>query len=217
MSAETPKHHESPGNHHESPGNHDESLGQRAVDVLLYAPIGLAITVVDEFPTLVAKGRARMTSQVRAAHAVGRLTVAYGERQFERRLRGLARKQVPSAARSGPARHAEPACPTTAQQRSSIPTSPPQRWTPGPPPQGSRPTVDLAIPGYDALSASQVVRRLDGLGRPELEAVYHYESRTRGRRTILHKIGQLAGQPLEQGPGHKGHGDHGDDQSLSSS
>jgi hypothetical protein len=49
----------------------------------------------------------------------------------------------------------------------------------------------LAIPGYDSLSASQVVQRLTSLSRPELDAVRHYEASTRGRRTILARISQL--------------------------
>lgn len=67
------------------------------------------------------------------------------------------------------------------------------------PPSGA---VDLAIPGYDTLSASQVVRRLDGLGPRELEAVYRHESAGRRRRTILHRAQQLLG--LEPTPGAPG-------------
>ena len=54
------------------------------------------------------------------------------------------------------------------------------------------------FPTTAALSASQVVRRLDGLGHDELEAVYRYEAATRGRRTILHRAQQLLG--LEEPP-----------------
>ena len=50
---------------------------------------------------------------------------------------------------------------------------------------------DLAIPGYDTLSAFQVMPRLEGLGPDELEAVRAYERGTRGRQTILNKIAQL--------------------------
>jgi hypothetical protein len=57
-----------------------------------------------------------------------------------------------------------------------------------PPPQAST----LAIPGYDTLAASQVVQRLSSLRRDELEAIRVYEAATRGRRTILHRIAQLA-------------------------
>jgi hypothetical protein len=44
-----------------------------------------------------------------------------------------------------------------------------------------------------------VVRRLDGLGPKELEAVYRHEAATRGRRTILHRAQQLLGS--EDPPG----------------
>jgi hypothetical protein len=49
----------------------------------------------------------------------------------------------------------------------------------------------LAIPGFDTLSASQVVQRLDGLTRAELVSVRAYEASTRGRRTILSRVDQL--------------------------
>ena len=55
-------------------------------------------------------------------------------------------------------------------------------------------TIDpstLAIHDYDALSASQVVPRLESLTTDELEAVRDYEAGTRGRKTILNKIAQL--------------------------
>jgi hypothetical protein len=50
---------------------------------------------------------------------------------------------------------------------------------------------DLAIPGYDSLSASQVVPRLDALRVEELDAVGRYEAAHRGRRTILNRVAQL--------------------------
>jgi len=54
-------------------------------------------------------------------------------------------------------------------------------------------SAELPIPGYDALSASQVVERLTGLAPDELDAVHAYEASHRQRRTILGKIEQLAG------------------------
>jgi hypothetical protein len=53
------------------------------------------------------------------------------------------------------------------------------------------PVSTLAIPGFDTLSASQVVQRLDGLNRAELVSVRAYEASTRGRRTILSRVDQL--------------------------
>ena len=54
-------------------------------------------------------------------------------------------------------------------------------------------SAELPIPGYDALSASQVVQRLVGLSADELAAVHAYEAAHRQRRTIIGKIEQLAG------------------------
>jgi hypothetical protein len=53
--------------------------------------------------------------------------------------------------------------------------------------------MNLAIPSYDSLSASQVVQRLAGLSHDEVAAVQAYESATRGRRTILSRAEQLLG------------------------
>ena len=55
-----------------------------------------------------------------------------------------------------------------------------------------RESEHLAIPGYDELAASQVVERLVGLSRAELDEVRRYEAAHRNRRTILGKIEQLA-------------------------
>jgi hypothetical protein len=49
----------------------------------------------------------------------------------------------------------------------------------------------LAIPGYDSLSASQVVQRLAGLSRSELIEVREHEQSHRHRRTILNRVEQL--------------------------
>lgn len=217
--------------------NESESLGQRALDVLVFAPIGLMVTALDEFPSLVAKGRERLDPHFRSAHAVGRLTVDYGAKELGRRTNQL--WQVPGVpkgprrpsssrppAQSSP-RPSAPATPAAAPPVSPIPASPgatspapagaaPGRPSPSAPSQisprtsrraptaqganvrgpaaphsGGRATVDMAIPGYDALSASQVVRRLDGLGDAELDAVERYEENSRGRRTILHRIQQI--------------------------
>ncbi|MDQ6727582.1 MAG: hypothetical protein M3066_15635, partial [Actinomycetota bacterium] len=50
---------------------------------------------------------------------------------------------------------------------------------------------DLAIPGYDTLSASQVVPRLEGLSADELDAIRLYEEAHRARKTVLTRIDQL--------------------------
>ena len=51
--------------------------------------------------------------------------------------------------------------------------------------------LELAIPDYDLLAASQVVKRLDALDADQLDAIRRHEEAGRGRRTILHKIARL--------------------------
>jgi hypothetical protein len=197
------------------------SLRDRALDLLVFAPVGLAATAVEEFPSLVRKGRQRLGVSVRSAHAVGRLTVAYGQRELQRRagdVVGGLRQEAPGTAQPPPPTRA--AATSTTSSASSPPgdeerpappettAAPPRRRarstrqaaTPGATGAESRPLVDLAIPGYDTLPASQVVRRLDSLKDSELDAVYHYESRSRGRRTILHRIRQLKESNGRGGP-----------------
>jgi hypothetical protein len=73
--------------------------------------------------------------------------------------------------------------------------APPTSWrssgTSGAPSSGTDAATGLAITDYDELSASQVVDRLEGLPRHELEAIRDYERAHRARNTILGKIEQL--------------------------
>lgn len=91
----------------------------------------------------------------------------------------------PSPAPAPPAPPVSPVPPTP-----SGPSGPPAPGG-GPAPEPGSPSEGLAIPGYDALSASQVVARLPGLTGAELEAVRAHEASNRGRRTILNRVSQL--------------------------
>jgi len=150
----------------------------------VFGPLELTMRTLHElehFDDVAAMGRQRFGTQINNARLIGRLAATAGRRQFEHLLGGLARTMEP-------AQEAAPAIERAAR-------SPGAR---------TRPTVpagaeaELAIPDYRALSASQVVRRLDGLGEEELRALYRYEADTRGRRTILHRAQQLLG--LEEPP-----------------
>ena len=155
----------------------DRTLAQRTLDALVYAPAGVLLTAAEDLPAMAAKGRARLETQLRNAHAVGRMAVDYGRRDLERRF----------------------SHPGTRDQTPPPSPPPPHAPGPGPTPAGRGTASGLAIPEYDTLSASQVVRRLDGLGPHELEAVVRHEAATRGRRTILHRAQQLLGS--EDPPG----------------
>ena len=162
----------------------------RVVELAVYAPVGLAVTVAEELPSLVEKGRSRVTSQVVLARLVGRFAVSRAAQEVER-LASQAATLLDLL--GGPAVPTSPSVAPVADP--GQPARPPSVSPNG---NGARPqAVDapsesqLAIPGYDSLSAPQVVKRLDGLVDGELEAVRRYEETHRGRRTILSKIAQL--------------------------
>jgi hypothetical protein len=171
--------------HSEQVSEEEHSLVEWALDAFVYAPTGLVLTVVEDMPELVAKGRERIDQQVRNARFVGRFVVDHTKQDLGRRL---GRNQATSSESVDVASQAAPAAPAPRPE----PVAPAAPFAPAP--------SDLAIPDYDTLSASQVVRRLDGLGPTELEAVYRHEAGSRGRRTILHRAQQLLG--TEDLPGH---------------
>lgn len=178
-----------------------KSLAQRAADLLVFAPAGLVVTALEDLPELTEKGRSTLTSTLRNAHVVGRFTVELGRRELQRRIESFERTPgTPrTVSRAGSTSH--PGRTSTVQPHAGAHDD--DRGARGPvggPVAAPIPRSDhLAIPGYDTLSASQVVRRLDGLGPRELEAVYKHESATRRRRTVLHRAQQLLG--TERVPG----------------
>jgi hypothetical protein len=190
----------------------EPALSERFLDVFVFLPTGLALAVADELPKLAERGRERFGVQVNSARAVGRLAVTFGHRELRKRSEGLRRPG------DGPPNTSGASTPSTPVPSAPAPSGPPRLRTipyppgheapeatpartdpPAPPVVTAVPRVDphvpdvtsLAIPGFDTLSASQVVQRLDGLSRSELVAVRAYETSSRGRRTILSRVDQL--------------------------
>jgi hypothetical protein len=179
---------------------------EQAVEIFVYAPIGLALMAWKTVPKLVgevlSRGRAqlgdaegRVASKVNQARMIGQLAVAYGGRQVRRevdtRLADARRRAEILTAGLRPAEgQGAPAGPPPAP-----PARPPAPQAPvagKAAPTAARPRAqDLPIPEYDGLSASQVVQRLTGLRPDELEAVRAYEASGRGRKTVLGAIDRL--------------------------
>ncbi|MDQ3681264.1 MAG: hypothetical protein M3378_12140 [Actinomycetota bacterium] len=175
---------------------------EHALDLLVYAPLGAIVAAREALPELIGKGRDRLGGQVTTARMMGHLAVSQGQREAEKavsqatqRLAGLglladARRCSDSTVASEP--------PVPSDTTGTAPTAAPPPSAPGVDrlaPTEPLPTPEsaegLAIPGYDALSAPQVVQRLAGLSRDELDAVRSYEAATRHRKTILTRIAQL--------------------------
>ena len=190
------------------------------LDTFVYAPLGLVLLARDEIPKLAAQGRQRVEAQANLARMVGQLAVAQGRRQVRTLSDRLTAPRddrdtapVPSdrapegrePGRSVPVRDlGDERLPVP--QPETLPDSVPETAVatdspippPSPPPtpsQGPASTppaaADLPIPGYDSLSASQVVQRLPGLSPEELEAVRAYEQAGRARKTVLLRVAQL--------------------------
>ena len=175
---------------------------EQALDVLLYAPLGLVFSARELLPTLAEKGR----SQIGMARMIGQFAAQQGQQEAEKRL-GHVREQAMAtleqiAGGGAKTNGAAPATATAAAPAPEVATADEVKAaaasavaTPivvAPPASTSGPeAAGLAIPDYDSLSASQVVPRLQGLAGDELEAVRAYEAAHRGRKTILNRISQL--------------------------
>src|SRR3954453_4722238 len=56
---------------------------EQALELFLYAPVGLALTAAEELPKLVEKGRQRVTGQITMARMIGQFAVAEGQKRGE--------------------------------------------------------------------------------------------------------------------------------------
>ncbi|HXP33179.1 MAG TPA: hypothetical protein VN820_04135 [Acidimicrobiales bacterium] len=165
----------------EDPGHDDEQDGKsplrRTLDLCLFAPVGVAVTVVEDLPELIAKGRRRVELELGNARVVGRFVVNKGQRGMSDRLDVFLGNGIDEEEEAADGDLEPPPVPV-----------PPSRPAPDP---AAEAIVGGALADYDTLSASQVVRRLESLGPEELHAVQRYEASTRNRRTILNRAGQL--------------------------
>ncbi|HVC70518.1 MAG TPA: hypothetical protein VNC61_09735 [Acidimicrobiales bacterium] len=169
----------------------NKAPAERVLDLVVFAPAGLVLVAVEEFPKLVDKGRHRLEGQVRTARLVGQAAVQMGRRQLGQLVsQRMPRPPSPTRSPSGPTPDAFTPEPATAESAPfyDAPSAP---TTPAPAVNGNGVLPALAIPGYDSLSASQVVQRLAGLSHSELIEVRQHEQSHRHRRTILNRVEQL--------------------------
>ncbi|MHB8218737.1 MAG: hypothetical protein ACYDHU_00215 [Acidimicrobiales bacterium] len=183
----------------------DRSWARKALDLMVFAPVGLVTSAREELPLMAVRGREQFAQRINNARVVGEFVVTHGRDELARRLAGF----VPS---SGARADGEPGTSGVVSASSSaiVPPAPEpapaplsRAWGESASPIGDvaiPPALNLAIPDYDTLSASQVVRRLDGLSPFELETVRRYESTSRRRRTVLHRVEELHGRLVSDQP-----------------
>jgi hypothetical protein len=186
--------------------NDGHKAAERAVDLLVYAPVGVALYLRDTVPMFVnlfvSRGRAEVgqrrqyaESQVSQAKALGEYAFEFGGPKLREQVeKGIAAARKGAEAVlggigevSGPS----PERPASATTEPKKPARPAADAGVEVSEEGKPSATTLGIPDYDELSASQVVERLDGLQSSELAAVRTYEEAHRARRTILFKIEQL--------------------------
>lgn len=138
-------------------------LVEKVLDLVVYAPVGLAAQLRADVPSLVATGRTRVGQRVQLARWVGEMAVTYGRREIERRLTVVADDHH------------------VLQPLVAVPRAAVAPHEPAPPP----------FDGYEHLAAAQIVQLLGRLPHAELELIRDYEAAHRSRRTILAKLEQL--------------------------
>jgi hypothetical protein len=179
--------HHDAGVHHEAGAQHEAGTpdepepGRGPLDVLLFAPVGVVLTVAEDLPGLIAKGRKRVDQEISNARTIGAFVVRFGQKDLTRRvgqLFGQDDSDRPTPVGATDDDRVGAAGATTAAPK------------PVPDPADSA-VVEQVFAGYDTLSASQVVRRLESLEPDHLRAVHRYEASHRNRRTILNRTQQL--------------------------
>ena len=139
-------------------------LIEKVLDIVVYAPVGLALQLHSDLDTVVTSGRSRVSERVQVARWIGEMAVIYGRRELEKRMTSVSVELVAVESVA-----IEPAIPV------------------------ALPLVTPPFEGYQSLAAAQVVQLLGRLPADELAQVREYESANRGRRTILAKLDQLLG------------------------
>jgi hypothetical protein len=137
-----------------------------AVDVLVFAPLGLGAQLVDDAPDAVKRARQELSN----ARFIGRLAVDQGIAQLRTRLSDT---QAPESQPDVPAPGPLPEVDTERDRLSA---------------------GDLALPDYDTLPAIDIVAKLEMLSATDRAAIASYESKNRQRRTVLGKLAQLGEQ-----------------------
>ncbi len=152
----------------------EPSAEQQLLDLLVYAPVGIALEAVDNLPKYVERGRSQIT--------IGRFIARTVAKKGSSTLEGVADRLVNDASQvivnifgidltANEADEDEPIVKPTVQTEAG--------------------DAGLPIAEYDSQAAAQIVKLLAQLTPDERDEIEAYETAGRGRVTILRKIAQL--------------------------
>jgi len=175
-----------------------DELRKEVLDRLVFQPIGLLSAVLKALPNAAEEGRRVVEGPMQTAKFVGDMAAGvvkarYGAQlgEMEARFRGVrdvVEHTTDSVIKEARARVSDtmPGRPRgdRNEERSSA--------TKGTDPEApSEPLSVGGIPGFDGLTAAEVMARLDDLSDAQLAEVESYELAHRRRRTVLAKISKL--------------------------
>ncbi|MBI5088878.1 MAG: GNAT family N-acetyltransferase [Actinobacteria bacterium] len=133
--------------------------GECLLDVAVYAPIGLALTIGEHLPARVRQGARLVEDRVRVARAFGELAVRFGRAEIEREL---LRQRAEPVVDDAPVAAAPDETPEPGETTPVAPASSPAAET-------------LPISDYESLAAIHVVQRLGSLRDDEIEQIRSFE------------------------------------------
>ncbi|MDG1265997.1 MAG: hypothetical protein P8O03_06695 [Ilumatobacter sp.] len=152
-----------------------------AVDVLVFAPLGLGAKLVEDAPDAVDRARRELSN----ARFIGRLAVDQGIKQIRSRFEPSESSPTQSANNGDVSDDFEPLVrageirgSNDLMTRESV--------------RSDLVAGDLALPDYDTLPAIDIVGKLATLDDVSRDAIERYELANRQRRTVLGKLAQLA-------------------------
>lgn len=177
---------------------------EQAVELLLYAPVGLLYEYQNVLPQLVKRGK----SQVQLARVIGKMAVdrqASGtDESLEKVVSGVLGTTAQVLTGIGEAIGLAPPTDKTdpVDNGASTTKAPSSKTDKGASPQPStasaaKSTVDtpkrLPIARYEELKAKEIIPLLDDLNPDQLSRIESYEKANRARKTVLAKIERLNG------------------------
>ncbi len=159
------------------------SVTERWLDAVVCTPLGAVLLKGRDPDRWTQVGR----NELRTANLIGRLVVQ-------------SRAGRVSRDKSGPRSDAPPMRPSTTPETRAASEKEHSDLEPVVPVARPRLTGDkdeaaVAIADYDVLPASDIVQMLERLSAEERSAIEKYEIEHRGRRTILHRLIELADAP----------------------
>ncbi len=152
----------------------DTPSNEALIDLLVYAPVGIALEALDNLPKYVERGKSQVTLGRFVAKTVAKKGSSMAESAGERLLNDMGQVIVDIFG-IDLTPDDQPPPPKKATVKATIVAA----------------DEDLPIAEYDSQAAAQIVKMLAQLTPEEREQIATYEAAGRGRVTILRKVEQL--------------------------